>query len=205
MRYIDLTRKVGNGMAVYPGDPAPRLEQVCDVEREGFRLFELAMGLHTGTHMDGPAHLLRDAPLLSDLPPERFFARGIAFDVSGRREITPDSIGLGNVRAGDAVLFCTGWGARFGAPEYFTEYPVLHSELAAALVEKSVGMVGMDTPSPDTSPFAIHRALMENGILILENLTHLEPLIEAPGFELFALPLRTEADSAPVRVVTRLP
>jgi kynurenine formamidase len=66
-------------------------------------------------------------------------------------------------------------------------------------------MVGLDVPSPDRPPYPVHRILLGNGILILENLTGLETLPSDQVFRLYALPLMVEADSAPVRVIAEVP
>ncbi len=65
-------------------------------------------------------------------------------------------------------------------------------------------MVGFDSPSPDRTPFVIHKLLLGQEILILENLCNLEKLLGVTGFEVVALPAKFRSDSAPVRVVARV-
>jgi kynurenine formamidase len=65
-------------------------------------------------------------------------------------------------------------------------------------------MLGLDTPTPDQSPFLIHKILLGNEILIIENLTHTEELLEFPNFEIIALPLKIDADGSPARVIAKL-
>ena len=64
-------------------------------------------------------------------------------------------------------------------------------------------MVGMDTPSPDHAPYKVHKILLGNEILILENLTNLEQLLNK-NFEVIALTPKLEADAAPARVVAKI-
>lgn len=71
------------------------------------------------------------------------------------------------------------------------------------LVRKRVKMIGLDTPSPDKIPFEIHKYLFQNNILIIENLTNLEKLIDGENFEVIALPLKIRADSSIARVIAR--
>lgn len=65
-------------------------------------------------------------------------------------------------------------------------------------------MIGLDTPSPDRYPFAVHKHLLEHGVLILENLARLDQLLTATSFEVIALPLNVKADSSIARVVARV-
>lgn len=57
-RYVDISRKVRDGMEVWPGDPAVRLSPAAEVATHGYRVTEISMGTHTGTHIDFPGHLL---------------------------------------------------------------------------------------------------------------------------------------------------
>jgi kynurenine formamidase len=67
-------------------------------------------------------------------------------------------------------------------------------------VSRRVKAIGIDWYSPDKEPYPIHRILLENRILILENLTNLSAL-QGKDFDLFAFPLKIQADSSPVRAV----
>ena len=65
-------------------------------------------------------------------------------------------------------------------------------------------MLGIDTPSPDNFPFDIHKMLLNNNILIIENMTNLDKLLFIEEFELIALPLKIKADSSLLRAVARI-
>jgi kynurenine formamidase len=57
----------------------------------------------------------------------------------------------------------------------------------------------------DTTGYPVHRILLENRILIIENLANLDRLPEGRFFELLCLPLHiAESDGAPTRVVAFL-
>lgn len=60
-------------------------------------------------------------------------------------------------------------------------------------------------PGPDLDkPWVTHKILLENEILILENLTNLDQLINIKDFEVIALPTKLQADAAPLRVIARI-
>jgi len=93
----------------------------------------------------------------------------------------------------------------FGEEEYYSNYPVFDKELVDYLAKQKVKMIGIDWPSPDHEPYPMHQILLKNNILILENLTNLDLLLSEPAFEIFAFPLKINADSSIVRVVARIP
>ncbi|MEI6139507.1 MAG: cyclase family protein [Mariniphaga sp.] len=204
MRYIDLSHTLHQNIAVFPGDGPPSIDHVRTLGRDGFNDYSLTTGMHVGTHIDGPMHMTLDTRMIGQLPIDRFAGNGVLIDVRGehqiefreefQRIILPDAI----------VLFYSGLDKSFGTPQYFTDYPDISEVLALFLVERQVKMVGLDWDSPDHPPYPIHDILLRNNILILENLTNLDRLLNFPNFEVFAFPLKIEADSSIVRVVARV-
>ena len=106
----------------------------------------------------------------------------------------------------DIVLLRTGSDALFlsDPDRYFGEHPVLAPQFADRLAACGVRMLGMDLPSPDRPPHALHKALLGAGILLLENLTGLEKIGRERGFFVLALPLKLAAEAIPVRAVAVL-
>ena len=88
-------------------------------------------------------------------------------------------------------------------------YPGLHPAAARWLVaERSIGAIGLDTPSIDNGPsqtFEAHQVLFASNIPALENVAGLE-LLPPKGFEIVALPMKIGGGpGGPVRVVAILP
>lgn len=204
MTLIDLTRLLQDHNPVFPGDSAMRLERTRNLEEDGYCNHELTINMHTGTHIDGPMHLTPSNTFISDIPLDRFVGEGCILDVSGQLLIDDKPEYEHLILENTIVLLHTGHGKQFGQPEYFTDYPVLTEAFAQHLVRKKVKMIGFDTPSPDQDPYAIHRIFMNNRILIAENLTNLDQLLEIDSFEVIALPLLIQADAAMARVIARL-
>ena len=205
MPIIDLTHTFQEAMPVYPGDPLPELKRIASLETDGFTDHLICTGMHAGTHMDGPLHMLERGEPLSQFPVERFFGRGRIVDARGREIVTEDLIDERSmlIEPGDILLVFTGWSQFYGDPDYFTDYPQLSLSFARLAVERGVGLIGLDTPSPDGVPYAVHHFLLSHNVLIIENLTNLESLLSLADFEIIALPAKFQADSAPVRVVAR--
>jgi len=140
---------------------------------------------------------------ICDVPVTQFFGRGRLIDARGRRSIAPDLLQAADISAGDIVLILTGWYHRFGDDSYYAEFPELSPDSARQLAKIGVGIVGLDTPSPDRSPFMVHKILLSAEVLIIENLTNLEALLGIGEFDVVALPAKLQCEAAPVRVIAR--
>lgn len=198
---IDLTQQIYDGMPVYPGDEKTTLVQTKHYHQDHYTNHQLTINMHAGTHIDGPMHVLNRTVYLDEFPIDTFIGEGCIIDVEGQSVIDykPEYEQL--IRERQIVILHTGYSRYYGEPEYYYQHPVLTLEFAQLLVRKQVKMIGLDTPSPDREPFAVHKCLLEQEILIIENLKRVEHLLQAGTFEIMALPLRIHADSSPARVI----
>lgn len=202
MKIIDLSHTVGNQTPPYPGDAPLALTQERWLEADHYNAFSLRGGLHVGTHVDMPMHMLDDARTADRFPIGRFAGPGVLLDVRGENPIRMRPEYRERISPGDMVLLYTGFDAHFGQPErYFTRHPVMEYPFAEFLLERRIGLLGMDMPSPEQIPMRIHRLLLGRDIFILENLRNLGALQNVESFELWALPLKLEAEASPVRAV----
>jgi kynurenine formamidase len=160
MPLIDLTHTFCQDMPVFPGDPPAKLEQTAHLGRDEYNMYSLCGGLHVGTHIDAPLHMIAGGSFVCDLPAEKFFGCGRLIDARGRDAVTPDLLQDAKLRAGDIVLVLTGWYHRFRDATYYTDYPELTPDFARQLIRTGPAAVGLDTPSPDRSPFEVHKILL---------------------------------------------
>ena len=203
MRTIDLTHTFDDDMPVYPGDPEPKLEQTEFIDKDGFNGFCLCSGMHVGTHMDAPLHMIKGADVISDIPPRRFFGRGRLVDARGADRITLGHLEGIDLAKGDIVVVLTGWYKRFREEKYYHAFPDVEGAFADALVKHEVSILALDTPSPDRPPFPIHKTLLGNGVLIIENVNNVEELLGL-DFQIVALPGKVAWEAAQTRVVARV-
>ncbi|WP_223067374.1 cyclase family protein [Paenibacillus caui] len=201
---IDLSHIIQDGMPVYPGDSETVLVQSKQIRKDYYNNHQLSVNMHAGTHIDGPMHLLDIQECLSEFPIETFIGEGCLLDVTGESIIDYKEEYEQLIKPNQIVIVHTGHSQFYGESKYFEDYPVLTPQFAELLVRKRVKMVGLDTPSPDKYPFEVHKTLFQNRILIIENLTRLEPLKSAKSFEVTALPLPIQADSSIARVIARI-
>ena len=205
-KIIDLTHPISSGMPVYPGTEPPVLKTECTIEDIGFLEKKITLVSHTGTHMDAPAHLIKDAKTLDKFPIEQFYGRALLLNLTNiegctieLQKLEPHKDVIGNV---DFLLLHTGWSKYWGSDKYFLDYPVLSMEAAEWLGKFRLKGIGLDTISADkvdTEKFLIHKAFLENDTVIIENLTNLDTL-SCNQFTFSCFPMSFEgADGSPVR------
>jgi kynurenine formamidase len=208
MRIIDLSHALYATMPLYPGTMAPCFEETAAIETDGFREKRISLCVHTGTHVDAPAHLIKGAKNLDQLPLETFYGKALLLDVreTGKPTITLDDLLFleGRIKDGLFLILRTDWSRHWWSENYFSGYPTLSPEAAHWLADVGVKGIGMDTLSADpleSSGLPIHHILLSAGMIIVENLTNLSALPEE-GFIFSCLPLKIrQADGSPVRAV----
>jgi arylformamidase len=195
----DLTHSISEDLPVYPGDPHVRIEPVGQIVKDGFSDRLVTIGTHNGTHIDAPAHMIEGGNQLKDYPVERFVRSAVCIDA--RNGFSVEAIAAAIDKPGVAVIFYTGASDYFEQEKYWQDYKVLDSAVARLLIDKQVSLVGVDTGSFDIEEdFPIHKQLLAADVLLLENLTNLQELI-GKSFDIYALPLKLEADGSPTRVI----
>jgi arylformamidase len=205
--WIDVSVTVRHGMPHWPDNPPVALERVMDLGRgDVCNLSRLAMGVHTGTHMDGPVHFLPQAPGMDAMPLAAAMGEARVVEIEDRREISASELGKHGLQAGERVLFKTLNSARCWQAGRFVEDFVYISEQAArCLAEAGVRTVGVDYLSVGgyhADGAAIHRILLEAGIWIIEGLD-LSP-VTGGRYEMICLPVKLHGcDGAPARAILR--
>lgn len=203
---IDLSRQLANDTPVYPGDPPVKLQSHATHEADGYRVTDMRLGSHAGTHVDAPAHTEPDGATIDEFPPERFAFDAHLVDLrslDARDPIEVDSLpAAGDVPSDcDLLVLRTGWARHWGTDRY-ADHPFMTPEAAAWCAEEGYD-VALDAPSPDprgSDALPAHHELLGSDRLILENLCALDGLPRR--FRLHAYPLALAgADGAPIRAV----
>jgi len=205
--WIDVSVTVRHGMPHWPDDPPVIIERVMDIGRgDECNLSHVAMGVHTGTHMDAPVHFVPGARGLDEMPLAATIGEARVLEITDPHEITADELRSHDLRAGERILFRTANSTRCWQADVFVEDFVFISEPAARhLAEVGVQTVGVDYLSVGgyyADGAAIHRILLNAGIWIIEGLDL--SAVGAGRYELICLPVRMHAaDGAPARAIVR--
>jgi arylformamidase len=205
--WIDVSVTVRHGMPHWPDNPSIVLERAMDIGRgDDCNLSHLAMGVHSGTHMDGPVHFIHGAPGLDEMPLAATMGQARVIEIAHPSEVTVDELRAHGIRAGERVLFRTSNSPRCWQTDSFVEDFVFISEQAAVhLADTGVQTVGIDYLSVGgfhADGAKIHRILLDAGIWIIEGLD-LSP-VRAGTYELICLPVKLHgSDGAPARAILR--
>ena len=125
MKYFDLTHTFKLPLPVYPGEAEPTFVNTTSIEANGYIDIEVTTGLHVGTHIDAPAHMIAGGKLLSDYLLDRFIGRGVLVDARGKTHINHDLLRHVELKPDDIVLVLTGWSKYYrSAPDVILDRKV---------------------------------------------------------------------------------
>lgn len=206
MNIYDATFPIHEAMAVWPGDPTPR-QQLLSAIHEGATATTGAifMSLHTGTHVDAPAHVLPNGISVEQLPSPQLIGPATVVEVpEHHHKITVEFLHTLHFPPGARVLFKTRntWRWKTEGLHFTPDYVAFTPEAATYLIEQQVALIGIDGFSVDeyaASDLPVHRQFLQHNVVIVEllNLTRVVP----GEYFLITAPLKVaNADGAPARV-----
>lgn len=209
-KYIDISRTLVSGTAVWPGDTPFELQQVmARPNGDSVNLTTLVISAHTGTHVDAPHHYSDNPTGIDDMALKIYW--GPAQVVSIAKEsgpLFPDDFAGCDLRLAERILVRSSAEKGIGTLDetiFPTRFIYPSPELADYLGEQGIILFGSDAPSMDEmndNQLPGHNALLRNGIAILEWLNLAD--VEDGLYELSALPLKIKGgDGSPVRAVLR--
>ena len=203
MKIVDLSLAFNNNIAGF------RVSSAKTIKQDGWNASTLSFYSHAGTHMDAPYHFAVSEKTIDDQKLEKCISKAWLVDIP---DCKPSQIinvsDLKNIiekfKAGDSLVFRTGWSNYLNMPKYRDELPRIGKELAVWCVDNSVNMLGVEPPSVANvndiyEVTQIHKILMKGEITIVEGLCNLDK-IDKDCFTLYAIPLKIEGgDGSPVR------
>src|SRR5690606_23416514 len=88
-----ITRPLHSGLPVWPGDPPFELAWAARVDSgDPVNLAELRSGVHAGTHVDAPYHVLDDGRRIDEVSLDVFIGPALVLDVRNRDPVEGGSI-----------------------------------------------------------------------------------------------------------------
>jgi len=205
-KLMDVSVPVRPGMVSWPGDPELQIRRVKDFERgDDHVLSSLSMGAHAGTHVDAPAHFIRGGDTVDRAPLSVLVGPARVLEIRDPESIKAAELEGHEIKPGQRILFKTRNSAFRNDPEFHRDYVHVSLEAAEYLARSAVLLAGIDYLSVggyNPQNTAVHLALLENGIWLIEGL---DLCSVAPGnYELICLPLKLfGAEAAPARVLLR--
>lgn len=197
MRIYDISQEIF-GCQVYPGDPAPEKQTLYAMENgDLYNLTAFRMCTHNGTHIDAPAHFLKDGKTVDAVPVEAFV--GLAYVAAHSGLVTAEDAAAilekaksQNAEAAKRILLK-------GAAE-------VSLEAAKVFASAKLWLLGNEsqTVGPEDAPMAVHQVLLGAEVILLEGI-RLGAVPEGV-YLLNAAPLHLfGAEGAPCRAILMAP
>jgi len=227
-RIMDLGHALGPDNPAWPGDDKP-FEAVINAtfETDGYFTRKFSSLEHFGTHLDAPAHFIKGAWTVDQIPAERLYGPAVVLDVreesraSADYLLAPEKITHwearhGRIPRGAIVVMRTGWSERWPNTARYRNmdatkvmhFPGYSVEAVKGLIDRGVYGLTIDTLSVDYGPskdFPVHHLSHGASLFHVENLADLSALPES-GAYLVVAPIKLEGGSGgPTRVFALIP
>lgn len=215
MKIIDLTVPIGEETL---SPPSVNLQLTLTTYHRGpgfWQASKVEMLLHTGSHVDFLRHVQQDGETAVDVDLERVCGEALVVDLSfagPNHEISVADMEqhAQQVKAGDIVLVRTDWTEKQWGnfPTYYMESPYCSPQAAQWLVDRGARAIGFDCFSeycarlPDftSEDFIIHKVILENGAILMQQMTNLSQLPSGQRFQFFAPFVKmSAAEGSPAR------
>jgi kynurenine formamidase len=212
-KVIDLSHPIYHNCPSWPDFPLIKISRLKILPKDGCNV-ELInnYNLHIGTHIDAPLHQIEEGKSIDEIPLEELMGEGVVVDLSYKKEnesvTSSDLDKYSNVlHEKDILLLFFNWSKYRGFnKKYLYEYPHLDASGAKWIVKKKVKAVGCDTLSiASRYDEEVHKILLGNNILIIEELNNLDQLKDKDRVFLCFLPINFKGcGGAPCRAVAIL-
>ena len=202
--WIDVSVPIYRGMVHWPDNPAIELDAITHVERGDIATVSaLEMGTHTGTHVDGPIHVVPGGAGADAVPLQNLIGPARVIEIENPNAVTRAELLDHNLGHAERLLFKTLNSQRcWNGSEFVSNFVSLAEDAATYLAELNTLAIGIDYLSVGSPE--VHRTLFEAGVVVIEglNLSGVDP----GAYELLCLPLRIAGgDGAPARALLRPP
>ena len=207
MGWQDISVPIRTGMVTFEGDPPVRLERLSSIANGATcNVSRLDLGVHSGTHVDAPAHFIDGAAGIESVGLDALV--GPAVVVEARHVTGPfdrTTIARLGIPAGtERLLLRSRNSDLWERPAFDGSFLGVTEDGARALIELGIRLVGADYLSiaPFGNPTPTHVALLSAGVVILEGLDLRS--VEPGSYDLICLPLLIPgSDGGPARAIVR--
>jgi len=229
MQWYDVSLPIHTGMPTWPGDPPPEVRHLADLRRgDAANVSWIGLGVHTGTHIDAPAHFLAGGATVDALSLDDLVGPCTVAHVPVEALITATDLDALSLPSGVSRLLLKtansscrteraaaqhpaaaashrNCPSRGPVPEAFRrDFVSLAEDGARWIVERGLTLVGIDYLSVEAyqvpSDHSVHHTLLTAGVIVVEGLT----LAKVPPGEyiLVCLPLKLIGlEGAPARAI----
>jgi arylformamidase len=204
--WIDVSLPVNDTLLTWPTDPEYRIYKFASFERGNpCDASEVSMSVHTGTHIDAPAHFIKGGTTIEGWKPEITIGKCRVVMIENEYEITEEEVREKKIQMGERIIFKThnsdsNWWEKPFNPKFINVSPGAASYLAE-VKPLCIGIDYLSVGGPETGVLT-HQYLLGANIWLVEslNLTKIKP----GEYEMIFMPVNlTGSDGAPGRALLR--
>ncbi|SFM48888.1 arylformamidase [Gracilibacillus orientalis] len=201
MKFYDISMNVYPAMQVW--EDIVSKKPVFDTQTHGHVTDTTAtLGVHTGTHIDAPLHMINGADTFETIQLEQLVRKVKVIDLENAEDgITRSYLKAHSIEKNDFLL-CKTKNSYYDSKSFDYEFIYLKEDGAAYLVEKGIEGIGIDTLGIERSQegHPTHRKLFRDDIIIVEGLRL--KAIEPGEYFMVAAPLKlVGTEAAPARIL----
>ena len=197
----DISVTIRPDMHVYDDNPSVSIESYSSIAKGAHaNVSRLSLGVHSGTHVDGPRHFIDGAAGTESLSLDTMVGPAVVVDATDvRADLDEHALqGLDLPPGADRILLKTRNSELWNRSSFSRDFIRLTGGGARYLIDRGVRLIGIDYLSIGDAE--AHRELLAGGVVALEGLDLRG--VDAGDYELVCLPIRLEgSDGAPARAV----
>ena len=158
LEFYDLSHPWGLGQPSWPYFEDVKIERLHSMSKSRVLTQRITTVMHSGTHIDAPAHVVEGTPFLEEIPLRNFFGTGVVVSIPKGKwgVVTADDLekATPQIQPGDIVIVNTGWHHFYSdSAKYYAYGPGFYKDAGEWFAEKQVKAVGIDVQALD-HPFA---------------------------------------------------
>jgi arylformamidase len=206
MHIYDVSLPISPELPTWPGDPTITIERVSKMEKgEVVNVTRLAIGAHTGTHIDAPWHFLKNGSLVEDISLKVLTGRVYVLELPSVDLITAKVLEEAEIPPRTRrIIFKTTNSQLWHRtpPRFHTDFVAVSADGAQYLVNRGVKLIGIDyfSIAPFDNLVDTHQILLQAGTVIVEGLDMTE--VSQGRYTLYCLPLNLiGVEGAPARAI----
>jgi arylformamidase len=197
----DISVPIRPDMHVYDDNPSVSIESHTSIASGAdANVSRLALGVHSGTHVDGPRHFIDGAAGTESLSLDTMVGPAAVVDATGAQaDLDAEALADLHLPEGaERILLKTRNSELWNRPSFSRDFIRLTGSGARYLIDHGVRLIGIDYLSIGDADANVE--LLGNDVVALEGLDLRE--VEPGDYELVCLPIRLEgSDGAPARAV----
>lgn len=202
MKIYDVSMMISKDIQVYKNkeEKKPQFTITSNFDNASSYETNVAMNLHTGTHMDFPLHMIENGKNSDTLDITKLIRPVKVFDLTHLDEVIDekDLINL-SIEADDFILFKT----KNSFEDHFNfKFVFINQKAARYLKDKKIVGVGVDGlgVERDQSGHPTHHILLEQDIIIIEGLRL--AFVPQGNYMMYALPIKMKAvEALPLSII----